>query len=203
MRGRVPLRRRAREARLIEMDARILVPLLAAERARYVKSARRRLPTEADAEDVVQKALMRAAERAGSLEDPARLRPWFARIVRRGVVDFFRSQRPMETCDAADLPLEAEVEVAPRRLCPCSLRLVDGLRPAYAEVIRRVDVEGEPMESVALALGITAGTLHVRVHRARRALRDRVMRHCGVASCGPCLDCTCSAHERCGRRPAA
>jgi hypothetical protein len=49
-----------------------LATLLAAERPRLLRMARRRLPTPADAEDVVPRAMLRAAENAGALRDPAR-----------------------------------------------------------------------------------------------------------------------------------
>jgi RNA polymerase sigma-70 factor (ECF subfamily) len=71
------------------------------------------------------------------------------------------------------------------------------LRTAHAEVVRRVDVDGEDPAAVARAVGVSMTNLYVRLHRARRALRARVERHCGVSSIAPCLECTCHAHGRC------
>jgi RNA polymerase sigma factor (sigma-70 family) len=193
----LPLRTGTGESTLEPMDARLLVPLLADERMRFVRLARRRLPSEADAEDIVQRAMMRATERAGSLEDPARVRPWFGRILRRGIADFYRSRRPEGRPDS-DEEAPTDTPDARGRVCACSLRLLDALPPSYAEVLRRVDVEGESTSAVAGALSISPANLHVRLHRARRALRDRVKKHCGVATCSPCLDCTCGADSRCG-----
>src|SRR5580704_6630631 len=102
------------------MDARVLVPMLNASRTRFVRLARRRLPTEADAEDVVQQAMLRATERAGSLEDPARVVPWFGRIVERGIADFYRSRRPDIPSDDAANALVAEATEAPHNPCACS-----------------------------------------------------------------------------------
>jgi DNA-directed RNA polymerase specialized sigma24 family protein len=146
----------------------------------------------------VQRAMMRATERAGSLKDPVRVRPWFGRILRRGIADFYRSRRPEGTPDSADMDVAADTLDAAGNPCACSLRLLEALRPSYAEVLRRIDVEGQSAESVAMALAISAANLHVRLHRARRALRERVKRHCGVSTSGPCLDCTCGARGRCG-----
>lgn len=180
------------------MDARTLVPLLDRERPRFVRLARRLLPTSADADDVVQQAMIRSAARAGSLDDPARVRSWFGRILRRAIADFYRSPRRDVPTDSRDL----DAAVAPAELvanpCHCSIHLLDTLRPGHAEVLRRIDFEDQSSEEAARALGISVGNLHVRLHRARRALRERVMAHCGVASCGPCLDCTCHAGHRCG-----
>jgi RNA polymerase sigma factor (sigma-70 family) len=180
------------------MDSRAHIPLLADERERLVRLAGRRLPTEADAEDVVQRALMRATERAGSLEDPARIRAWLARFVLRGIADFYRAQRPGRSSGAEGIEEQPAAHDAPSNVCGCSLRLLDALPGSYAEVLRRVDVDGQAPEAAAAALGITVTNLHVRLHRARRALRERIKEHCGVSTCGPCLDCTCHAQVRCG-----
>jgi RNA polymerase sigma-70 factor (ECF subfamily) len=72
------------------------------------------------------------------------------------------------------------------------------LRPSYAEGVRRVDFEGEDPRVVASALGVSMTNLYVRLHRARRALREGVEEHCGVSSVAPCLECTCHARGRCG-----
>jgi len=180
------------------MDVRALAPLLADERPRCVRLASRLLPSKADAEDVVQRAMIRAAERAGSLEDPARFRPWLNRILRRGIADFYRTRRPEIRSDSAGFDVVADTPDSPRRPCTCSTRLMAGLPPRYAEVLRRIDVEGQSTEAVATALSISAANLHVVLHRARRALRKRLEKHCGVSTCGPCLDCTCGVRDRCG-----
>ncbi len=182
------------------MEARALIGVLTGERERFVRLARLRVGTSADAEDVVQRAFVRAAEQAGSLEDPLRARAWFYRILRRTVADHHRAARrdPSRRESAGDPDaLAAEAIVAPTP-CGCSLRLLAEMRPAYAEVLRRVDVEGEDPAAVATSLGITTGNLHVRLHRARSSLRDDVKHYCGVASHRACLDCACDEHHRCG-----
>jgi RNA polymerase sigma-70 factor (ECF subfamily) len=182
------------------MDAHALLGSLHAERARFVRLARRRVSTVADAEDIVQRALLRAAERAGSLLDPARSLAWFYRILRNAIADHHRTslRDPIRHGDDAveDLP---DVATSPATApCACARRLLDGLRPSYAEVIRRIDLDGEDPASLAAALGISQGNLDVRLHRARKSLRNQVCSYCGVGSHGPCLDCTCDGHRRCG-----
>lgn len=183
------------------MDARALLSVLTPERARFVSLARGRVASTADAEDVVQRALMRAADRASSLDDPARARAWFHRILRNAIADHHRSRagdpaRAHSSADPADLADERTVEPV-RTPCTCVMRLLEGLRPSYAEALGRVDLAGEEPSAVAAALGISTSNLHVRLHRARRALQERVREHCGVTSHRPCLDCTCDAQRRC------
>jgi RNA polymerase sigma factor (sigma-70 family) len=198
LRSRVRLRACVRGDTLITMDARTLVATLAGERTRFVAMAQRRVGTAADAEDVVQRAMIRAAERADSLADPARARAWFYRILRNAIVDHHRAKRNdlADDPDAIDeLPAEA---IAEPLGCACAVHLLDELRPAYTQILRRVDIAGEDPAVVAADLAISTTNFHVRLHRARSALRDRVAGHCGVASIAPCLVCNCHAHGRCG-----
>jgi RNA polymerase sigma-70 factor (ECF subfamily) len=197
----VPLRQAGEGLTLSVMEARALAQTRITDRARFVRLTRERVASEADAEDVVQRALMRATERAQSLEDPARARGWFYRILRNAIADHHRAGRSERAKRADGLEPEEladESAESPRTPCTCSLRLLAELRPAYAEVLRRVEVDGEDPADVARALGISAGNLHVRLHRARRALRDDVQHYCGVETHEPCLDCECGGEHRCG-----
>jgi RNA polymerase sigma-70 factor (ECF subfamily) len=183
---------------LIAMEARALIQSLQGERARFVRMARSRVATEADAEDVVQRAMLRASERAAQAGDASRARAWFYRILRRTIADHHRARRPEVTgVDLDGLPA-ADVERPPAPECTCAPRLLGELRPAYADVVKRVDLEAQDPAVVAGALGISVANLYVRLHRARHALRERVQAHCGVTSVEPCLQCLCDARGRCG-----
>jgi RNA polymerase sigma-70 factor (ECF subfamily) len=180
------------------MDTRALIDQLSSERVRFVRLARSRLDTEADAEDVVQGAMMRAAERAPQLLDAGRARAWFYRILRRAIVDHRRRKPHQRGNEVLDQEPAGESGDGAALTCCCMLRLLQELRPAYAEVARRVDFDGVDPQVVASVLGVSMTNLYVRLHRARRALRERVEEHCGVSSIAPCLNCTCDARGRCG-----
>jgi RNA polymerase sigma-70 factor (ECF subfamily) len=180
------------------MEARALINSLMDERARFVRLARSRVATEADADDVVQRAMLRAAERASQIADLSRARAWFYRILRRTIVDHHRRKALDVNRETLDYELEAPNDQPHVPACSCAVHLLGELRPSYAEVVRRVDVNGEAPATVADALGVSMANLYVRLHRARRALRERVEEHCGVSSIEPCLECMCHAHHRCG-----
>ena len=181
------------------MNAEALIAQLSPERASFVRLARRRVGTEAEAEDVVQRAMLRATSRASTLEDPARARAWFYRILRHAIVDHHRARGP--ALEPLDHEPAAPGEDA-HEACACTVRLLEALRPSYRDVLRAVDFEGDDPAEVAARLGITIGNLHVRLHRARKLLRDEVMQHCGVDAMHPCLDCTCDAGRCCSGEPA-
>ncbi|HEY2510890.1 MAG TPA: sigma factor [Polyangiaceae bacterium] len=166
---------------------------LALGRSRYLGFARARLASDADAEDVLQRAFLRAVDRVGTLEDGARAEAWFYRILRRAVIDFQRSrasERARFTSEGVDVE-EAASPALPEPACGCGRALLGALPPGYAEILERVDAHSEPIEEVASSLGITPGNAYVRLHRARRALRERVEHRCGVTNAREALACAC------------
>ena len=56
-------------------------------------------------------------------------------------------------------------------LCGCFAPLLEALKPEYAEILRRVDLEGRKPAEFARETGITPNHAMVRLHRARKALR--------------------------------
>jgi RNA polymerase sigma-70 factor (ECF subfamily) len=68
---------------------------------------------------------------------------------------------------------------------------LDSIRSDYAEILRRVDLGDERLADVAAGLGITVNNATVRLHRARKALRDQLRAFCGTDSARACADCGC------------
>ena len=181
-----------------EMDVREDTPKMAelmrelmAERAVYLGFVRSRVRSNADAEDILQQALVKAAEHTGELHDHKRLRAWFFQILRRTLSD----DRATGAVRASKLALLAadvvEATTEEPSACRCGLGQLSQLRPEQAEIVRRVDLDDEPLPSAAAAIGITTNNATVRLHRARKALRDRLQEVCGTQSMQACLDCDC------------
>ena len=76
-------------------------------------------------------------------------------------------------------------------LCACFKRLLPAVPEAYRELVERIDLQGEDPSLVAQELGLTRNNLTVRLHRARRHLRDALSKNCQACSKHGCLDCTC------------
>lgn len=77
-------------------------------------------------------------------------------------------------------------------VCACVGTLAETLKPEYADALRRIEVDGVTVQAYAAELGIEANNAGVRVHRAREALRRRVMASCGTCAEHGCVDCTCA-----------
>lgn len=170
---------------------------LMSERSAHLRYLQRRVGA-ADAEDLLQQALARAAEKWGTLRDPARALPWFYALMRRVVADHYaRLHRWSRSDDAASSLSDDADACAPApddgpRVCGCSLGLLDGLKAEYAVLLRCVDLNEMSLAEVAQQLGITANNAAVRLHRARRALRDALAKTCGTTSARACVDCCCA-----------
>jgi len=170
---------------------------LVENRRAFLAYLTRRIGDPAMAEDLLQDAFAKALARPEMLPDDEALVPWFYRTLRNAAIDRFRRQ------GAADRGLEAfarelnTVETVPdetrREVCQCIGRLATTLKPEYADALLAVEVDGQAVKAYAERNGLTAGNAAVRVFRARRALKQRVVESCGTCAEHGCLNCTCQA----------
>jgi small GTP-binding protein len=130
---------------------------------------------------------------ARDLRDRASTRAWFFRILRRAVADH-HAQSEVRASRLAALAAEID-EATPREVavCACSLDRLGGIRRDYAEILRRVDIDEQSIAEAAATLGITVNNATVRLHRARRALREDLVAFCGTDSTRACMECSCNA----------
>ncbi|HMI89843.1 MAG TPA: RNA polymerase sigma factor [Polyangiales bacterium] len=169
---------------------------LAGRREQLVALVRRHVGESVDADEVVQVAAQRALSRAEQLRDADRVEGWLARIAKNAAIDELRGRR------AGLVPIESHEPAEPAADrdgvdCACVLAQAARLRPAYAEILKRVDLEGVAVSDAARELGLSANNAMVRLHRARKALRGRMAEHCGTTSAGACSDCGCEERGCC------
>lgn len=174
------------------MDAASLLNRLEEERGRFLAFLTTRLGNATDAEDLLQHAFVKALRHAEELREDTRLNAWFYRILRHAIIDHVRSRRAAADRDeewARQVFADPESEA---RICACLNGVIATLRPAHAELIRRVGLDGEPVAAAATALGMTAGNASVLLHRARGELRRRLEVTCGECSESACRNCDCN-----------
>jgi RNA polymerase sigma-70 factor (ECF subfamily) len=169
--------------------------LLVRRKAEFLRFLEPRLGSRADAEDLLQNALLKVVAHETSLRDSEKLVPWFYRILRNLLVDHYRHNAAFHRLKdqvAADAETATEMdEELFQATYPCVKDVAATLRPEYGELIRRVELANEPLHEVARELGITPGNASVRLHRARQALRKGLAAMCGVCVEHACLDCSC------------
>jgi len=181
------------------------VDLLVRRKAEFLRFLEPRLPSRADAEDLLQNALLKVVAHETPLRDSEKLVPWFYQILRNLLVDHYRHGavfRRLKDQVAADADTATEMdEELFQATYPCVDDVAATLKPEYGELIRRVELAGEPLHEVAGDLGITPNNASVRLHRARRALREGLAAMCGACVEHACLDCTCRKGGRESPRP--
>lgn len=166
----------------------------------------KRFSSPSDAEEVLQAFALRALERSADIRDADSVRGWLSRVLATTVADFHRQTSksktrevplPAELSDRVAVDQDAELESA---ICECLYAHLPMLKMEHAEVIRRIDLAGEPRESVAADLGVTVNNLTVRLFRARQALKDRLEDKCEICREDSFFECRCGKGR--GRGPS-
>ncbi len=150
----------------------------------------RRLGDAAFAEDLLQQCFIKALAHIHSIQQIDRLIPWFYQILRHALIDYYRAKETdtkrfqtfLDDTAALENHQMPSLDDLQPTICACLNRLLATLKPNYADLIRRIDLSGETVQSVAKDLQITPNNLTVRLHRARQALRQSLEQACGICS---------------------
>ena len=170
-------------------DEEAFAVLVRATSGRLLAVARRMLGNDEDACDALQDGFLAAHRALASFRGTARVSTWLHRIVVNAALMKLRSRRrrPEESLDdllphfdaqgcriaanSTTLP-EAEVALESRRTLERIRRAAGRLPLIYREVFLLRDVEDLDTAEVAALLGVSAGVVKIRLHRARQALRS-------------------------------
>ena len=173
------------------------------------RTARSILRADAEAEDALQEAYLRAWRAIGGFRADARLSTWLVRIVineslgrlrRKGAQiiplepddDSIERQALSDEDDAEQRPDRATFRAEMRRLIETR---IDQLPEAFRSVFMLRAVEEMSLEEVACMLEIPQATVRTRFFRARSLLREGLSREIDVAI----ADAFSFAGERCDR----
>jgi RNA polymerase sigma-70 factor (ECF subfamily) len=168
---------------------------LVLHRNHFLNFVQRRVDSPAVAEDIIQSAYIRAIEHAAVLRSEESAVAWFYRILRNAVIDYYRHRaaedRALEQW-AQDLATEAALDPQTEDIvCGCIQQVLPTIKPSYREILRSVDLAGQSLEAFATMAGITRGNAAVRLHRARRTLKNHLIRVCSVCAKLACVNCIC------------
>jgi RNA polymerase sigma-70 factor (ECF subfamily) len=152
-----------------------------------------------EAEDLTQEAFLRAHKKLPSLRDPTKSLPWLYRIATNVSYDRFRQasfKNQPQSLDQSD-GSGAEGTVAasisdpgPRldlamereEMSSCVQRYMSELSDQYRAVILLHDTQGLTNPQIAEMLDISLATVKIRLHRARKKLREALERACLFSS---------------------
>jgi RNA polymerase sigma-70 factor (ECF subfamily) len=162
-----------------EAEAEVLQLLDTVGRRAFV-FAWQKLGNHDDALDAVQ-ATMAAAWRSRKKLRPGReLRGWFYRVLRNRCIDVLRSRRTQRVMPLEADPPEGKMsdpagDVSRREQLQRLRRELEQMPDDMREIILLRDFHDLSYAEIADVLSIPAGTVMSRLHRARSALRERVL----------------------------
>ena len=154
-------------------------------RPRVYLAALRLTGNPADAEDMVQETYLRAYRGFGRFQPGTNLAAWLYRILRNAFIDGYRKRRrepqtvPDDWCrnlNGALRNVEASAEATVFAAIPDERlhEALSSLPERYRQVVLLLDVEGFTHAEIAGIVGIPLGTVMSRLHRGRKALRERM-----------------------------
>lgn len=137
-----------------------------------------------DADEVVQRTLIRLHRSLPSFQHRSRLSSWAYRILRNAATDLERERsarpgdEPLPPPDSPSTPAGSSDplgQLHARRMAAAVRAFFDALPPRQREVLELVDHQGLKPVEVARRLGMNPVTVRANLFKARRAVRERVL----------------------------
>ena len=137
---------------------------------------------EEDARDVVQEAYLKAFRSLKRFRGDSRFSTWLYRITANCASTHLsrRSRGQHEKLPEDDSPADERAESDPEAMAEAGLlrdrmaKALSELSPVLRSVVVLRDVYDLPHDAIAQELGISEAAAKVRLHRARRKLRERL-----------------------------
>jgi DNA-directed RNA polymerase specialized sigma24 family protein len=178
--------------RVVTHDGNQPLDLLIAQRNKYVNFLARRLHNRELAEEILQIVTLKIVERGSQLHSAERAEALLYQVLRNAVSDQYRMEvRSGLPPDPDPSKLEIAAPASAPNLCSCAIHELSQLKPEYAEVLRAVEMDGTSVLNYAGEHAISTNTASVRLHRARKSLRQHIVNTCGSCAGAGCFDCSC------------
>lgn len=160
------------------MSEETLISTFTELRGRFVRMVMRFLPSEEDADDVLQEAFCRLWPRAEQLKSRQVAEAMTVTTVKNLCIDELRRRSRTEevSFDAerdgglTTSPLE---EIEQKERFELLQQIIDHeLSPVQQQILRMRDYEGREMEEIAALVKMTEANVRVNLSRARKRIRD-------------------------------
>jgi RNA polymerase sigma-70 factor (ECF subfamily) len=158
-----------------------------------------RLIGEYEAEDLTQEVFVKVGKGLENYRGEAKLSTWLYRIATNAAIDWMRSpsfQKLAEKGNSDDSLEQNESEAGSGDVWPdeksptiekqlfrkemneCIRQFIENLPGNYRLVLILIELEGLKNKEVAEILGVSLGTVKIRIHRAREKLKQELISHC-------------------------
>ena len=136
----------------------------------------------ADADDLLQEALIRMARELPRLRSPGAAKGWAYRVATNVAIDFLRKKKKVrfEEFDDESTPVDGgEFDgLVVDEMNNCIRGVIDRLPPDYRAAIVLSNLQGLSVAETASVMGTSVGAAKVRIHRAKARLKEALNREC-------------------------
>ena len=139
----------------------------------------------ATADDLLQDTLLKIARALPGFEGRSSIKTWAFTIATRVATDHFR--RPHSRAQMVEIDetgpnhvLDAEIDqrLVIDEMSGCVREVIDSLPEDYRTALVLHDLEGQTAATVAEIAGCSLATAKIRIHRARRRLKEALNQEC-------------------------
>jgi RNA polymerase sigma-70 factor (ECF subfamily) len=149
-----------------------------------------------DAHDLLHDFYVRALAKSPQLRDADRAQGWLSATLRSVIADHLERRRRdteviTEPSNFEELAASLTDQAFDDTVCECLHQVVAAMPQRDADLIRRLDLDGEDRQNAASELSITPNTLGVRHYRARQRLKGFLIELCRGCRPWGFLRCEC------------
>ena len=173
--------------RVLAGDSGLFELLIRRHDQRVYRTARAIVRNETDADDILQETYLRAFQHLSQFEGRAKFSTWLLRIAIHEALARYRENARFEDLD--EIPESENAHADPRsgpeqmaargEIREVVQRAIDELPPTLRTVLMLREIEGMSTSETAEVLEISEDNLNVRLHRAKAALREKLIERAG------------------------
>jgi RNA polymerase sigma-70 factor (ECF subfamily) len=136
----------------------------------------------ADADDLLQETLIRMVSELPKLRSSEAVKGWAYKIATNAAIDFLRKKKKTQfedfDDDFTDSDSDGEDGFIVDEMNDCIRAVIDRLPPDYRAAIILSDLQGQSVAETAQIMDISIGAAKVRIHRARKRLKESLNKKC-------------------------
>lgn len=162
-----------------------LASILAEVAQPVLRYLERYVGNRAIAEDLQQETLVRIARGIAAFDGRSSVKTWAFAIANRVAADYFRQPERRrqiveldEAMDAIDPGRDIDERVIEDEMNQCVRQVIDSLPDNYRAALILYDLEELSIEQTAEICQCSIANAKVRIHRARRRLKDALNKQC-------------------------
>jgi RNA polymerase sigma-70 factor (ECF subfamily) len=145
-----------------------------------------------DAEDITQEVFVKITRSLDSFRGDSKLSTWIYRIATNTVLDKLRTASGKSSDVISEADLEAmdnnvwtdekkpgtDNELVRKEMNECIREFIERLPPDYKTILLLSELEGLKNKEIAEVMGISLGTVKIRLHRGRALLKKELEKGC-------------------------